>query len=126
MLTRHAAPPAPRPLRRARLGLALLALSCGALASAVPAVVATFRAQFDRVDVEGHLLLRVNQTVIPVDLYGVTLKIGADGVLGRMLPSSSSLDVQVVEKGSVPKVILLRGKTNVADDLVRNGYATRP
>ena len=110
---------------RRRVRAALLALLLGA-AGAVPATLASFRAQFDRMDASGHLLLKVGQTSLPVDLYGVTLKIGADGMLGLMLPSSSSLDVRVIQKGAVPKVVLMRGKTNVADELVKKGYATRP
>ena len=42
----------------------------GAPALAVPKPVAVFRAQFDRMDAEGHLLLLVSKTSIPVDLYG--------------------------------------------------------
>ena len=117
-----------RPLRSASRPLwsGVLALLITGLASAVPAPVASFRAQFDRMDAEGHLILLLNPTSLPVDLYGVTLKIGADGMLGLMLPSSSSLDVRVIQKGAVPKVVLMRGKTNVADELVKKGYATRP
>ncbi len=111
---------------RNRLQPALLALLLLGGAAALPTPLASFRAQFDRMDAEGHLILRLNRTALPVDLYGVTLKIGADGMLGLMLPSSSSLDVRVIAKGAVPKVILMRGKTNVADELVKNGYATRP
>ncbi len=113
---------------RRRVRAALLALLLGA-AGAVPATLASFRAQFDRMDASGHLLLKVGQTSLPVDLYGVTLKIGADGMLGLMLPSSSSLDVKVLQKGTdsdVAKVTLMRGATNIADELVRKGYATRP
>jgi hypothetical protein len=100
-------------------------------AAALPVPLASFRAQFDRVNAEGHLLLTLNKTSLPVDLYGVTLKIGADGMLGLMLPSNVLLDVKVMvkgasQKGTVPKVILMRGKTSVADELVRQGYATRP
>ena len=117
----------PGPSRR-RTQVALLTLLLGA-AGAVPATLASFRAQFDRMDASGHLLLKVGQTSLPVDLYGVTLKIGADGMLGLMLPSSSSLDVKVLQKGTasdVAKVTLMRGTTNIADELVRKGYATRP
>jgi hypothetical protein len=108
--------------------LALLTLTT---AAALTAPLASFRAQFDRVDAEGHLLLKLNKTSLPVDLYGVTLKIGADGMLGLMLPSNILVDVKVMvkgetQKGTVPKVILMRGKTSVADELVRQGYATRP
>ena len=102
----------------------LAALACSALAAPTP--LARFRAQFDHVDAEGHLIMRLNKTAIPVDLYGVTLKIGADGMLGLMLPSNVSLDVLVIQKGAVPKVTLLRGTLSVADDLVKQGYATRP
>jgi len=112
--------------RRVRATLLVLVLG---VAGAVPATLASFRAQFDRMDAEGHLLLKVGQTSLPIDLYGVTLKIGADGMLGLMLPSSSSLDVKVVQKGTasdVAKVVLMRGTTNIADELVRKGYATRP
>ena len=105
---------------------ALLALLLVGGVAALPTPLASFRAQFDRMDAEGHLILKLNRTALPVDLYGVTLKIGADGMLGLMLPSSSSLDVKVIVKGAVPKVVLMRGKTNVADELVKNGYATRP
>lgn len=111
-----------------RVQAALLALLLG-VAGAVPATLASFRAQFDRMDASGHLLLKVGQTSLPVDLYGVTLKIGADGMLGLMLPSSSSLDVKVLQKGTdsdVAKVTLMRGVTSIADELVRKGYATRP
>ena len=107
-------------------GALLLAGLLGAPILAVPKPVAVFRAQFDRMDAEGHLLLLVSKTSIPVDLYGVTLKIGADGMLGLMLPSSVSLDVRVLQKGAVPKVQLFLGPNNVADLLVKKGYATRP
>lgn len=116
---------APKP-RLNRLPSSLLALLLLGGAAASPTPLASFRAQFDRMDAEGHLIMRVSSTALPVDLYGVTLKIGADGMLGLMLPSSSSLDVKVIVKGAVPKVILMRGKTNVADELVKKGYATRP
>ena len=120
---------APGPNRAPRLNRrksALLTLLLVGGTAALSAPLASFRAQFDRMDAEGHLILKINRTSLPVDLYGVTLKIGADGMLGLMLPSSSSLDVRVIQKGSVPKVVLMRGKTNVADELVKNGYATRP
>lgn len=113
-------------LRSSRLCMAVLLVVLPGVVVAAPAPIASFRAQFDRMDAEGHLILRLSQTALPVDLYGVTLKIGADGVLSRMLPSNVSLDVKVLVKGSVPKVILLRGKLNVADELVSKGYATRP
>ena len=132
MTTPPAASHAPAPLlmrptlRASRLFTAVLLAALPGVVVAVPAPLASFRAQFDRMDAEGHLILRLSQTALPVDLYGVTLKIGADGVLSRMLPSNVSLDVKVLQKGSVPKVILMRGKLNVADDLVSKGYATRP
>ena len=132
MTTPPAASHAPAPLLRrpvprvSRLITAVLLAALPGMVVAVPAPLASFRAQFDRMDAEGHLILRLSQTALPVDLYGVTLKIGADGVLSRMLPSNVSLDVKVLQKGSVPKVILMRGKLNVADDLVSKGYATRP
>ena len=132
MLTPPAVPPAPAPLlrrpalRASHLVAAVLLITLPSMVVAVPTPLASFRAQFDRMDAEGHLILRLNQTALPVDLYGVTLKIGADGMLSRMLPSNVSLDVKVLVKGSVPKVILLRGKLNVADELVSKGYATRP
>ena len=93
---------------------------------AMPTPITSFRAQFDRMDAEGHLILRLSQTALPVDLYGVTLKIRADGVLSRMLLSNVSLDVKVLQKGSVLRVVLIRGKVNVADELVGKGYATKP
>ena len=125
---------APRALRSTfRLSTVFKAFTAAALLAALPGVVlaaptpiASFRAQFDRMDAEGHLILRLNKTALPVDLYGVTLKIGADGMLGLMLPSSVSLDVKVLQKGNVPKVLLMRGKVSVADELVSKGYATRP
>ena len=132
MLTPPVIPPAPAPLLRrpslgvSRLVTALLLTALPGLVLAAPTPIASFRAQFDRMDAEGHLILRLNKTALPVDLYGVTLKIGADGMLGLMLPSSVSLDVKVMQKGSVPKVVLMRGKVNVADELVSRGYATRP
>ena len=115
-----------RALRGSRLFTAVLLAALPGMVVAVSMPLANFRAQFDRMDAEGHLILRISQTALPVDLYGVTLKIGADGMLSRMLPSNVSLDVKVLQKGSVPKVILMRGKLNVADDLVSKGYATRP
>lgn len=132
MIKAPAVPLAPAPLlrrpafRASYLFTAVLLITLPGMAGAVPTPIASFRAQFDRMDAEGHLILRLSQTALPVDLYGVTLKIGADGVLSRMLPSNVSLDVKVLQKGSVPKVILMRGKLNVADDLVSKGYATRP
>lgn len=123
---------APAPLLRrpalgaSRLFTAVLLAALPGMVVAAPTPVASFRAQFDRMDAEGHLILRFSQTALPVDLYGVTLKIGADGVLSRMLPSNVSLDVKVLQKGRVPKVVLLRGTLDVADDLVSKGYATRP
>lgn len=128
MFKSHAAPVSSAPAPTTRLNRrvpALLGLLLGT-ALAVSAPLASFRAQFDRMDAEGHLILRLNRTALPVDLYGVTLKIGADGMLGLMLPSSSSLDVKVIVKGAVPQVVLMRGKTDVAAELVKKGYATRP
>ncbi len=93
---------------------------------AAPKPIASFRAQFDRMDAGGHLILRLSQTALPVDLYGVTLKIGVDGMLNRMLLSNVSLDVKVLQKSSVPRVVLMCGKVNVADELVSKGYVTRP
>ncbi len=109
-----------------RLLTAVLLASLPGMVLAAPTPVASFRAQFDRMDAEGHLILRLSQAALPVDLYGVTLKIGADGVLSRMLPSNVSLDVKVLQKGRVPMVVLTRGRVNVADELVSKGYATRP
>lgn len=132
MLTPPAVPPTPallleRPaLRGSRLLTAVLLAALPGLVLAAPTPVASFRAQFDRMDAEGHLILRLSQAALPVDLYGVTLKIGADGVLSRMLPSNVSLDVKVLQKGRVPRVVLTRGRVNVADELVSKGYATRP
>ena len=113
-------------LRHSRLLTAVLLAALPGMVMAAPAPIASFRAQFDRMDAEGHLILRLNKTALPVDLYGVTLKIGADGMLGLMLPSSVSLDVKVLQKGIAPKVVLMRGRVNVADELVSKGYATRP
>lgn len=130
-LTPPAVPPAPVPLlkrpafRCSRLLTAVLLAALPGTVLAAPTPITSFRAQFDRMDAEGHLILRLSQTALPVDLYGVTLKIWADGVLSRMLLSNVSLDVKVLQKSSVPRVVLIRGKVNVPDELVSKGYATR-
>ena len=132
MLTPPAVRPAPVPPPRrpalggSRLLTAVLLAALPGMVLAAPTPIASFRAQFDRMDAGGHLILRLSQTALPVDLYGVTLKIGADGMLSRMLLSNVSLDVKVLQKGRVPRVVLTRGKVNVADELVSQGYATRP
>ena len=112
-------------LRGSRLHTVVLLAALSGMVLTAPTPITSFHAQFDRMDAEGHLILRISQTALPVDLYGVTLKIEADGVLSRMLLSNVSLDVKVLQKGSVLRVVLIRGKVNVADELVSKGYATR-
>ena len=90
------------------------------------AAPAGFIASFDRVDVEGHVLVKVVGSDMAVDLAGITLGIGADSELSRLLPSNVRVRVVVVTKGRVPKVTLFKGEQNVGTLLVQGGYATRP
>lgn len=106
----------------------LLAAALVLAATPAHAQSTTFNAAFIRMNVEGNVVLKVGKTQVPVILDGITLSIGADGALNRMLPSSLILKVVVKQKaakGKLPKVVLFKGTTNVNDALVAEGYATR-
>ena len=78
---------------------------------------------FQSIDTEDHIILKHGALIIKTVLMGLKIRPGAAGVLGMLLPEGASLQAEVVEKGSIPSIILWKGKVNLNEQLLIQGVA---
>ncbi|ULH17926.1 hypothetical protein MF271_23435 (plasmid) [Deinococcus sp. KNUC1210] len=79
--------------------------------------------RFQSIDASGLVVLRYSGILIKASLAGIHLKKGASGVLGMLLPDGISVTAEIVQKGTIPSVILWKGTTNLNQELLLQGVA---
>ena len=90
------------------------------VAGTLPAANLKIDVNFQRIDADGFAILKFGTVLIKTQLAGVRLR---DKALDAVLPEGARLQAEIVQKGSVPTVILWKGTVNLNLQLVTQGLA---
>ncbi|GGQ93037.1 hypothetical protein [Deinococcus ruber] len=78
---------------------------------------------FQRIDTDGMAILKFGTVLIKTQLAGVRVKDKARDNLDAVLPEGARLQAEIVQKGSIPTVILWKGSVNLNTQLLAQGLA---
>ncbi|ULH16036.1 hypothetical protein MF271_05225 [Deinococcus sp. KNUC1210] len=93
------------------------------VAGILPASNLKIDVNFQRIDSDGLAILKFGTVLIKTQLSGVRVKDKARDNLDAVLPEGARLQAEIVQKGSIPTVILWKGTVNVNAQLLAQGLA---
>ena len=79
---------------------------------------------FKGVDRNGYAILTYGGVSLKAQLDGIKLRTDAPGIIKIFLPTGVQLRAEVVKKGTIPVIILWKGKMNMNQRLMFHGAAT--